>query len=314
MGAESSTSKLQNDYPCSSYHGAYDTRSQFKCHMNSKISFSSLKIGLCNRNNGASSDPFTISICDKHQNNCCHTGYLNTDQVFNSWGDISEGSYIKEIDTIRLGTCRDMLLSDTISIYVNLKGTDKICVDYFELGEKVDGILIPETATTCQHSEVWADSNQVMICPRSLNYEKNPVHCQGTIGNTLQKIGMKVSDRLNAGSSDDIKIIIRNSDGNECETNNFKAAASGHYIEYSNVGDECKRLQISDFVNVWVATINHFYHHNHNHNLFLTHLYLDVADENGLRRQMACILDQSEDFFVIVHGDRKRYGIPLKCM
>ena len=306
--ADSSTSMIQDDHLCSSYHDHDDARSQFRCHMNSKINFSSLKIGLCNRNYAASYDPFTVTICDENIENCCTTDNLNTDEIFSTYGSISEGSYIKEIHTLRLGTCKDKLLSDTVSISINMQGSDKICVNYFELGEKFEGNLNPQTSTTCQHSEVWADTNQVKICPRYINPENAPVHCRGTDGNTLQKIGMKVSDRLNAGSSDDIKLTIRNSDGNECETNNFKAAASGHYIEYSNVGDECKKLQISDFVNVWVATINH------NDNLFLTHLYLDVADENGTTKQMACLLDQSEEFFVIVHGDRKRFGVPLKCM
>ena len=45
-----------------------------------------------------------------------------------------------------------------------------------------------------------------------------------------------------------------------------------------------------------------------------TYLYLDVADENGVSRQMACLLDQNEEFFVNVHGNREQFGVPLKCM
>ena len=118
---------------------------------------------------------------------------------------------------------------------------------------------------------------------------------------------MKVSDKENSGSSDDIKFIIRNSDGNECETINLTAAPTDNYKEYTNFGDECKKLLITDYVQLWVATINH------NDNLFLTHLYLDVADGNGVTKQMACLFDQNQEF-VIVHGNRERFGIPLKCM
>ena len=119
---------------------------------------------------------------------------------------------------------------------------------------------------------------------------------------------MKVSDKENAGTSDEIKFIIRNSDGTECVTKNLKGAYADNYQEYTNLGNECKKLEISDYVNVWVATVHH------NDNLFLTHLYLDVADEMGKTKQMACMLDQNEEFFVIVHGNQERFGVPLKCM
>jgi len=307
--AESSQTKIDDDYhECSNHYDFADLRSSLKCHLNSKINLSHLKIGLCNRYYAASSDPFRITICDDEQENCCTTDDLNTDDLFNSYGNIEEGSYIKDINTLKLGSCKDKLLSDSVNIFINVQGSDGMCVDYFQLGEKFEGSLNSRTSTTCQHAEVYAESNKVKICPRDISYDKAPIHCQGKEGNTIQKIAMKVSDKENAGSSDDIKFIIRNSDGNECETTNLRAADTGHYQEYTNFGNECKNLEVSDYVHVWVATVHH------NDNLFLTHLYLDVADEKGVTKQMACLLDQNEEFFVIVHGDQERFGVPLKCM
>ena len=129
------------------------------------------------------------------------------------------------------------------------------CVEYFQLGENLEGSLNSRTSTVCQHAEVYAESNMVKICPRDISYNKAPIHCQGKKGNTLQRIAMKVSDKENAGTSDEIKFIIRNSDGTECETKNLKGAYAGNYQEYTNLGNECKKLEISDYVNVWVATV-----------------------------------------------------------
>ena len=310
LWAEKSKTKIEDDYPCSTWHDYNQAKSTYKCHLNSKINFSSLKVGICNRNYAASYDPLEISICDESLENCCTTDELNNDQLFNSYGLYHEGSYIKKIDLLKLGSCKDKLLSDTVAIKVNLKGTDGLCLNYFQLGEQDgNGNFIPRTSTTCQHSEIHCDSNKARICPRDISYEKAPVHCPGSMnGRTLQRIAMMVSDKENSGSSDEIKFMIKNSDGNECETKNLNAADTGNYQEYTNFGEDCKKLLITDYVQLWVATINH------NDNLFLTHLYLDVADDNGVTKQMACLLDQNEEFFVIVHGNRERFGVPLKCM
>lgn len=307
--AESSQNKIDDYYhECSNYYNFADLRSRLKCHLNSKIKFTRLRIGLCNRNYAASSNPFRISICDQSQENCCTTNDLNTDDLFNSYGNMEDGSYIKDIDTLKLGNCKDQLLSATITIFVNVQGSDGMCVDYFQFGENLQGYLNSRTSTTVQHAEIYAESNKVKICPRDISYEKAPIHCEGLAGNKLQKIAMKVMDKVNAGSSDDIKFIVRNSDGNMCETINLRAADFGNYREYTNFGLECKKLEISDYVHLWVATVHH------NDNLFLTHLYLDVADENGVSRQMACLLDQNEEFFINVHGNQEQFGVPLKCM
>ena len=200
------------------------------------------------------------------------------------------------------------MLSATITIFVNVQGSDGMCVDYFQLGENFQGYLIHRTSTTCQHAEIYAESNKVKICPRDISYEKAPIHCKGLAAIRLQRIVMKVMDKENAGSSYDVKFIIRSSDGNMCETTNLRAGGNGFYQEYDNFGQACKKLEISDYVHLWVATVHH------NDNLFLTHLYLDVADENGVSRQMACLLDQNEEFFVIVPGGQEQFGVPLKFM
>ena len=336
--AEESHTKFVDDYhECFSYYNFASLKSSVKCHLNSKINLSHLRIGLCNREYAASYDPFTITICDEKKEDCCPTNNLNTNEFlfnmnisltdylnilpypfnheylintlpFNNYGMIEDGSYIKDINTLFLGSCKDKLLSDSVQIFVNVQGSDGMCVDYFQLGEKLDGSLNNRTSTTCQHAEVYAESNKVKICPRDIRYEKAPIHCQGSEGNTLKRIAMKVSDKDNAGTTDEIKLIIRNSDGTECETKNLPGADTDNYQEYTNLGKECMKLEISDYVHVWVATVNH------NDNLFLTHLYLDVANENGQTKQMACMLDQNEEFFVIVHGNKERFGVPLKCM
>merc|ERR1712038_807628 len=235
--AESSQTKIDDDYhECSNHYDFADLRSSLKCHLNSKINLSHLKIGLCNRYYAASSDPFRITICDDEQENCCTTDDLNTDELFNSYGNIEEGSYIKDINTLKLGSCKDKLLSESVNIFINVQGSDGMCVDYFQLGEKFEGSLNSRTSTTCQHAEVYAESNKVKICPRDISYEKAPIHCQGSEGNTLKRIAMKVSDKDNAGTTDEIKLIIRNSDGTECETKNLPGADTDNYQEYTNLG------------------------------------------------------------------------------
>ena len=133
LWTESSMNKIEDDYDCSAYSDYNDAKSTYKCHLNSKINFSSLKLGICDRSYAASYDPFEISICDQNLENCCTTDELNHDQLFNSYGTYHDGSYIKSIDSLKLGTCKDKLLSDTVAIKVNLKGTDGLCLDYFQL-------------------------------------------------------------------------------------------------------------------------------------------------------------------------------------
>ena len=313
LWAESGSNNINHDCTYRSYD---DSRSSFKCHLNSNIKFSYLKIGICDRDYAASYDPFIITICDGNEENCCTTDTLNTDQLFNSYGIKSGGSYVKEIDTLSLGTCKDKLLSDNLAIKINLMGSDGLCTNYFQLGGESERSINAThnitaiTSTTCQHGEVHADSNEARICPRSdsASYDKFPIHCPGTEGNTLQKISIMVSDQNNAGSSDDIRLIIRNSAGDKCETTPLRTADTGHYKEFTQFGEECKNLQISDYVHVWVATVNY------NDDLYLNHLYLDVVFKTGQTKSMACILDQEEEFFVIVHSGTKRFGVPLKCM
>ena len=81
-----------------------------------------------------------------------------------------------------------------------------MCVDYFQLGENLQGSLNSRTSTTCQHAEIYAESNKVKICPRDISYEKAPIHCEGLTGNKLQRIAMKVVDHGNAVSSDDLNL------------------------------------------------------------------------------------------------------------
>jgi len=301
--------KIDDDQQCSDYSEFADPKSHVKCHLNSDINLSHLKIGLCNRNYAASYDPMEITICNESQDNCCTTDNLNYDGLFNSYENYEDGSYLKDIDTLNLGSCKEALLSNTVKMFVNVQGSDGLCVNYFQLGEKFEGSPNEETLTTCQSSEVYADSNKVMICPRWISYEKAPIHCQGKKGKTLQKIAIKVSDKGNAGSTDLIKFVIRNSDGIECVTKNLTAPENeGVYKEYNNFGPDCSKLKISEYVHLWVATVHH------NDNLFLTHLYLDVVDEYGGTDAMACLLDQNEEFFVTIQGGKDRFGVPLKCM
>ena len=143
---------------------------------------------LCNRNYAKSYDIFNVTLCDENLENCCTTNQINTNQQFNDYGNEVNGSYIKDIDTSILGACKGKVLSDSLNIFINLQGTDGLCINYFELGEKSGGSLNHRTSTVCQHSQVHADSNQVRICPQDLSYEKVPIHCPSVEKTFLQKI------------------------------------------------------------------------------------------------------------------------------
>lgn len=288
-----------------------DSRSLAKCSLDSTISLSFLNVGLCNLDHSASSDPFTITICESNQTNCCTTNELNTetqlqhrDTSFNSYEN-----YKKEIwDALKLGTCYNHTMKNNVEISINLPGSDKLCVNYFQLGEQSDNRVIPETVSTCEYSNIWADSSKTMICKRDIDYNKVPIKCPGIAGTTITRITMQVSGEVNAGTSNNVTFTIRNSNGNKCKTDPFASPQAAHLEEYSRIGKDCQKLQITDYVHVWVATMEQ------NDDLYLTHLYLDVADEKGVTRQMACLLDQQEEFFIVVNGDESRFGLPLKCM
>ena len=308
LWAEGGLSKIENWNDCTDYYYRSNARSRYKCNLNSKISLSSLKLGICDRNYAASYDTFDVTLCDKNYENCCTTNNINTDKQFNSYGLYTDGSYIKEVNPSILGNCKDKLLSETVTIFIDLKGSDGLCIDYFELGEHSGGTFNQRTSTICQHSEVHADSNQVSICPRDIRYDKIPVHCPSTEENSLQRINVKVSDSKNAGTSVEINVIFRNTDDSSCETGFLRVISNGYYQEFLDIGEECKTLKVSNYVHVWVAT------KSYNDDLYLTHLYLDVADKNGTIKQMACVLDQGEEFSVIMDGTHEKFGIPLKCM
>jgi len=186
-----------------------------------------------------------------------------------------------------------------------LKGSDRVCVNYFKFNDKDE-----EKSSTCHYSNVYADSHEVSICPRSSarSYDEYPIQCAGSTGRKIQRIALKASDKENGGTADEIQITIRNSKGQICETDPLKPIPKGNYMEYSRLGEDCDKQEMADYVHIWVSTVEK------NDDLYLTHFYLDVADENGATSSIPCTLDQQEEFHVTVHGRRDRFGIPLKCI
>jgi hypothetical protein len=278
--------------------------SKVKCNMKHKINLSLLTLGLCTDYNSATSSAFTVTICD-NQENCCETSTLNGDgTLFNTYGN-----YKKKIRGNDLGECLNKTMDDDVTIKLRMPGSDGICVNYFKFGDEAeedfDNYL--KTSTTCEYSAVHADSNEVKICPRWINYADIPIQCPGSEG-PIKRIAVKVSNEEDAGSEGEIQFFIRSSNGDECVTGNLTAPKNPReYKVYNNIGHECKNLKVSDYVNIWVATVNQ------TDALYLTHLYLDAADKDGNTKRMECRLNQDEEFFVVAHGGRSHFGVPLIC-
>jgi len=299
--ADSSQVRLDKQGDCTWRHYNNDS-SKVICNMKNKINLSLLTLGLCTDYGSATSSSFTLTICD-NQENCCETSTLNGDgQLFNSYGN-----YKKQIRGNDLGECLNKPMDNDMTIKVRMPGSDGICLNYFKFGDEAEEDF-DNYHTECEYSAVHADSDQVMICPRWIQYDDAPIQCPGSEG-PIKRIGLKVSSEEDAGSEGEIKIFIRSSNGDECVTNSLPAPNNPReYKEYNQIGHECKNLKVSDYVEVWVATVNQ------TDDLFLTHFYLDAADQDGNTKRMGCRFNQDEEFFAVAHGGRKSFGVPLKCM
>merc|ERR1719228_422262 len=274
---------------------------------------------------------------------CCTTNLFGKDFKRGQRSNKFDGSTLNDDGGEILGQCEGFLVEEsTLDLLWENENTDAVCIsDYKFFGGGKAGITstadIPfiqckgrqvndgtrrETSKQAVHGSVcqhWSDSASL--------WSGHYGYCEGWsdwaawesvisecsfLNSTLtvKTIAMKVCDDEKAGSKANIQAVIQNIDGERCTTTlKTEAFKPNGYVEISDIGEECQRLEIKGGkAEAWIVNADE------EDNLCLTDVYFDVSSSNGETDMLKCRLnDKDKKNFKINVIDKEVFGLPMIC-
>ena len=162
-----------------------------------------------------------------------------------------------------LGQCEGFPIEGTeVEISLKNEGTDAVCLDEFQLfgGSEVGrtstrSIPFIQCNPTCNiwgENRGWFSDYPQSYCEGDSGWqdwrEVKAVCSFSNSTETVKKIALMTCPGEASGSNSQIKVVIRNIDGEQCTTDALKNTPihPGDYIESSNIGHDCLNTPIKN--------------------------------------------------------------------